>query len=89
MKESEGIVHNNIVFKNNDLISYPIIVLIRKKQFIIIITSIYNNLWSRLLENTNDLSLIKNINIINKNTWSVYVDLRYSEEVNVYANDSN
>lgn len=50
---------------------------LEKKQFI---ASICNNLKSRLLENTNDLCLTKDITILDKNSWPDDVDIRYGEE---------
>lgn len=76
MKEVE-VANNDMIFKNVKLINYSKIVPIKKNQFI---TSICNNLKSRLLEDTNDLSLMKDITVLDKSTWPVDIDIRYGEE---------
>jgi len=61
MKKVE-IENNNMIFKNVKLINYLKIVL--KNQFIT--NLICNNLKSTLLEDTNDLSLMEDITVIDK-----------------------
>lgn len=75
MKDAE-IAAVSMIFKNIQLTSYSKIVPIHKNQFI---ASICNNLRNRLLE-TNDLSVIKDISILDKSTWPVSVNIRYGEE---------
>lgn len=77
MKEVE-MPNNDMIFKNLTLINNSKIVPIKKNQFI---TSICNNLKSRLLEDTNDLSFMKDITVLDKSTWPVDIDIRYGEEV--------
>lgn len=68
-----------MIFQNVKLASYSRIISINKNQFI---TSICNNLNSRLLDNSNidNSSLLHDICILDKNTWPQSIDVRYGEE---------
>ncbi|VVC41398.1 Hypothetical protein CINCED_3A000798 [Cinara cedri] len=65
-------------FKNIDLTSNKKMISINKNQFL---TSIENNLKSRLLDNDSENKIIlKNILVLEKSTWPEDPDIRYGED---------
>jgi len=65
-------------FKNIKLTCNKKLIRINKNQFL---TSIENNLMSRLLERKSENKMIlENISVLDKSTWPVVVDIRFGED---------
>jgi hypothetical protein len=66
-----------MLFKTISLTNNQKLICINPSQFI---TSVCNNLHFRLLDNNeNDTLILNNIQILNKNTWPIDVDIRHGE----------
>lgn len=71
------VAHLNMVFKTITLTNNLKLVCINSNQFI---TSLCNNLHSRLLDNNeNETLILSDIQILNKNTWPKDIDIRHGE----------